>query len=479
MKKLLFIAFMFLSLLSMAQQPHPNDQYFKFVTSPGFYYYSPDSSLWVYKGVKNGGWMHINDYSRSVQYNDSTNIFVTPSQLMDSLQNTKLDAWYAGNGLTKICDNVVLGGMLEQNTLIDVKDYPLVLSRDTGQSNADNVLSIINKTSSNNAALDVEAIWNGFHAKSTGGVAIFAESENYYSITAQSNNSNAILATSVNGVPILAQTFKEGDDVPSIKPMLELRTSVQNNSFIPEVGQGQSIDFNIVRGLTNNELTNRLISQWKTYDESNKISEFSIKGYNNTSTDLLKIDGTGLITIPQGTPNKYLYLNASNEITYADGGGGGGGGTVTSVDSGLGLTGGAITTTGTLSVDTASTVILSRQRADNTYQRKMVTVNDTIQALSGTTVAWNLARGRNATITLTGNTTITLSNATPALVGNLTVTNPATAYVITFAGYTNKIHNTIWVNTNQVQATGGSTIDMFSYYYSPSTMIWNGGNDYK
>ena len=46
----------------------------------------------------------------------------------------------------------------------------------------------------------------------------------------------------------------------------------------------------------------------------------------------------------------------------------GGSGTVTSVGTGLGLTGGTITTTGTISLDTASSVVLSRQRAANTYQ---------------------------------------------------------------------------------------------------------------
>lgn len=42
-------------------------------------------------------------------------------------------------------------------------------------------------------------------------------------------------------------------------------------------------------------------------------------------------------------------------------------GTVTSVATGLGLSGGTITTTGTLLVDTSSASILSRQRAAKTY----------------------------------------------------------------------------------------------------------------
>ena len=47
-----------------------------------------------------------------------------------------------------------------------------------------------------------------------------------------------------------------------------------------------------------------------------------------------------------------------------------GAGTVTNIATGLGLTGGPITTTGTVTLDTASTVVLSRQRAANTYQPK-------------------------------------------------------------------------------------------------------------
>lgn len=46
------------------------------------------------------------------------------------------------------------------------------------------------------------------------------------------------------------------------------------------------------------------------------------------------------------------------------------GGTITSIATGLGLSGGTITSTGTILLDTANTVVLSRQRAANTYQAK-------------------------------------------------------------------------------------------------------------
>lgn len=69
----------------------------------------------------------------------------------------------------------------------------------------------------------------------------------------------------------------------------------------------------------------------------------------------------GTTALVGGVP--YVYYNQWIKIAT----GTAGSGTVTNVATGLGLSGGPITTTGTIVVDTASAVILSRQRADNTY----------------------------------------------------------------------------------------------------------------
>lgn len=84
-----------------------------------------------------------------------------------------------------------------------------------------------------------------------------------------------------------------------------------------------------------------------------------------TDADSIKLDGlidnavpdTRTITI-NGT-SQDLSANRTYNV-----------GTVTSVATGLGLIGGTITTTGTISVDTSDVNILSRQRAANTYQPK-------------------------------------------------------------------------------------------------------------
>lgn len=105
--------------------------------------------------------------------------------------------------------------------------------------------------------------------------------------------------------------------------------------------------------------------------------------------------------------------------------------------------------------------------------------NLTVQGLSGTTPSWSGTSGINATLTLSGNTTVTLSNLTAGTSGNITITNDATTYTLTFSGYTNKISPVVYSATNVVLTSGGSKIDVFSWYYDGNYLIWNGTLDYN
>lgn len=74
-----------------------------------------------------------------------------------------------------------------------------------------------------------------------------------------------------------------------------------------------------------------------------------------------------------------------------------GSGSVTSVATGLGLSGGTITTSGTLLVDTSSTSILSRQRAVATYAP--ISINGTVTSVTGTSGLGISASVANSTTT--------------------------------------------------------------------------------
>jgi hypothetical protein len=102
--------------------------------------------------------------------------------------------------------------------------------------------------------------------------------------------------------------------------------------------------------------------------------------------------------------------------------------------------------------------------------------NDGVQTLSGTTVTWNVSNGLNAKITLTGATTITLSNLVAGKHGTLSVVNGGNvAFRITFAGYTIKIHDAIRYATNQVGVSGGTISDEFTWYYNGDYVAIRGG----
>ena len=94
---------------------------------------------------------------------------------------------------------------------------------------------------------------------------------------------------------------------------------------------------------------------------------YAIQAQAQLNASQIKKDG---VTIVANSLNQIVCDTVNKIATKFDvaSGGGGGSGTVTSVGTGLGLTGGTITTTGTIILDTASSVVLSRQRAANTYQ---------------------------------------------------------------------------------------------------------------
>jgi len=106
-------------------------------------------------------------------------------------------------------------------------------------------------------------------------------------------------------------------------------------------------------------------------------------------------------------------------------------------------------------------------------------INTTVQSLSGTTVTWNASSGHHAKITLSGNTTITMSNLVAGTTGNLTVTNASTAYTITFSGYTFYISPALNASGDTITMSGASEKDVLSWYYDGTQVFINGTLSYE
>ena len=111
--------------------------------------------------------------------------------------------------------------------------------------------------------------------------------------------------------------------------------------------------------------------------------------------------------------------------------------------------------------------------------KKTFIINNSIQKLFGTTILWNVTSGIHATLTISGNTTITLSNLVEGTSGNLSITNPSMLYTLMVSGYTNKISPSAYLTSNQLKVSGSSKLDVFSWYYDGTYLWWNGGQDYK
>ena len=142
-------------------------------------------------------------------------------------------------------------------------------------------------------------------------------------------------------------------------------------------------------------------------------------GSGNISISLASntvIPGTGAITVPLGTtaerptlaPGKIRYNTTLDVYEGYQGGdwksfsiGGGAGGAVTQVNTGLGLTGGPITTTGTISVDTAVVA---------TTSNTLTMTGKTMSGASNTFSNIGNASLSNSTITING-TTIALGGS--------------------------------------------------------------------
>lgn len=101
--------------------------------------------------------------------------------------------------------------------------------------------------------------------------------------------------------------------------------------------------------------------------------------------------------------------------------------------------------------------------------------NYTVQPLSGTTITWNVDSGLGATITLSGNTSITLTNLQVGMSGVIFVTNPASVYKLKFVGYTCILGRSITYDSTGMTCSGSSKYDSFGWSYTGG-YLWIHGN---
>jgi hypothetical protein len=150
-----------------------------------------------------------------------------------------------------------------------------------------------------------------------------------------------------------------------------------------------------------------------------------------------------LVTVTQGTGSAAGNANVSFSVS-----GGVGTGTVTSVATGLGLTGGTITTSGTISAVAASTSTQGVVKLiDNT------TTTDSSNAATATAVktAYDTATNAANTVQVYANNNLILSKA------NLNFVNSATVFANVSSGSTGNVNVAFTVNTSAITSLGTLT----------------------
>jgi len=190
-----------------------------------------------------------------------------------------------------------------------------------------------------------------------------------------------------------------------------------------------------------------------TFSATRNVSTGSIFTYNS-SAGVYNLDTTKYQQpLVSGTNIKTVNSNSllgSGDVSV---------GTVTSVATGFGLTGGTITTTGTLKVDSAAVPTVTQ------------TFSPIITLTDGATITWDATYGCNAKVTLSGTgRTLTISNAVAGRTYHLDIYQDGTGSR-TITTYTNLISPAGVIPALTTTANARDEICMF-YDGSKFTAIW-------
>jgi len=276
----------------------------------------------------------------------------------------------ASNGLTKVADDIKLGGVLTGNTSIDLgsgatQNKLTLVSTSTGTPVGHNALEVnvsgavtgtnnsagyfvntrtgsvtnyalqgISSGGSVNNGVKGDGTSVGVLGNSTGnfgmGVKGSVSGTNAVAIQASATStSSGVVSNTVEGIPIIANMVST--NLTAVK-----RTLILNRLAASPGGSdgiGNSILFQTgTNGVVTSTDSNELISKWTNATYANRTSEFSITGLNNSTTNtLMTLGGAGKTTLNKygvgaftGTPTYALQVDASGNIIEGALAGGGG-----------------------------------------------------------------------------------------------------------------------------------------------------------
>jgi trimeric autotransporter adhesin len=226
-------------------------------------------------------------------------------------------------------------------------------------------------------------------------------------------------------------------------------------------GNTPAISIPAANATTNGYLTS---SDWTTFNSKQPGGTY-VTSVSGTAPVVSSGGTTPAISIPAATTSVSGYLTSTDWNTFNAKGSGNG--TVTSVATGTGLTGGPITSTGTVSLASTAVTIGTYGGATNVASFT-VDQQGRLTSASNVTIAIGNSNLQNSNVVL-GNTTLTLGSTVSA-VGNLSLNNVTiNSVAATFPN--NYLTNSTVVIGNTTIALGGSTANLGNVTISNVTII--------
>jgi hypothetical protein len=365
----------------------------------------------------------------------------------------------ANSGLSKSGDTIQLGSTnttnnpLNHNTWINTSTFSFVFN---GSHPTGDVLEVAN------------SVGGGLRGSGINSYGVAGTSTNLYGVYGTSTTSHAIQGWTTNG-NTAGYLENTASSTNTVTPTLQIKRTTEGTAG---AGIGSSIEYYIEKDNgANNTPSHTLRSILTDPANGNEDGQFELYGVNNaslarrfaiSSVGQWTWDGYPALTQQTDTTNiKPIGYNTTTGLIQPMAnwiGSGGGAGTVTQVNTGYGLSGGPITTTGTLLVDTSLIVT----QFDLSLQPKVYNVTDPKFGAIGD--------GKKVFDAAISASTTTLTSAT----ANFTSSDVGKAIRVPYAGAAGvDLITTIAAFTNSTTIT---LTDAASTTVTADTVVWGSDN---
>ena len=250
--------------------------------------------------------------------------------------------------------------------------------------------------------------------------------------------------------------------------------------FLVDAGTTNSFNAIVARGTVNNYFQLNIQNKSNGNTASSDVVATADNGTESVNYVDLGMNGSGNAQNVFGNPDDaYLYTTGNNFLI----------GNATAGQSLVFMTGGTTQSTNErMRIDGSGNVMVGKTSAaykvdvhgrgnfDSTLNAPAYT--STFQTLTfGGTITWDQTKGATSAVTLTGNATLSITNAVAGMYGLIRVTQDATgSRTLTLPGSSKVINGGGGVVT--LTTTGGAT-DVLSYFYDGSNYYWTVGYNYN